>query len=87
MSSDIEKNPSMLHGPSALFMSTASGERKDALPQTPECTNSAGLFKEATGMDQSKHSNSSSVTLFIGMNLSHYCLFIVINEEKKCKQS
>lgn len=35
------------------FLSTASGEREDALPQTPECTDCTGLFKEAAGKDQS----------------------------------
>lgn len=55
VSSDIEKKLITMHGPSSLFMSTASGEREDALPQTPECTNSTGLFEEAAGKDQSKH--------------------------------
>ncbi len=44
-----------IHGPSSLFMSTASGEREDALPQTPECTNSTGLFKETAGRYQYKY--------------------------------
>lgn len=52
MSSDIEKNLIALHGCSSLFMSAASREREDALPQTPECTNSTGLFKEAAGKNQ-----------------------------------
>lgn len=34
------------------FVSSASGEREDALPQTPECTDCSGLFKEAAGEDQ-----------------------------------
>lgn len=52
LSTDVEKNLITIHVPSSLFISTASGEREDALPQTPECTNSTGLFKEAAGMDQ-----------------------------------
>lgn len=51
---DIKKNLITMHVSSSLFMSTASGEREDALPQTPECTNSAGLFKEAAGENQSQ---------------------------------
>lgn len=49
MSSGTERNLIALHGPSSLLMSAASREREDALPQTPECTNSTGLFKEAAG--------------------------------------
>lgn len=36
-----------------LSVSTASGERADALPQAPECTDRTGLFKEAAGTDPS----------------------------------
>lgn len=54
LSPDIKKNLITMHVSSSLFMSTASGEREDALPQTPECTNSAGLFKEAAGENQSQ---------------------------------
>lgn len=38
----------------SLSVSTASGERADALPQAPECTDRTGLFKEAAGMDISR---------------------------------
>lgn len=39
----------------SLSVSTASGERADALPQAPECTDRTGLFKEAAGTDPSGH--------------------------------
>lgn len=55
LSSDVEKSPISIHGLPFRFMSTASGEREDALPQAPERTNSTGLFKEAAGMNQCKH--------------------------------
>lgn len=64
VSSDIEKNLIAQHVSSSLFMSAASGEREDALPQTPECTNSTGLFEEAAGQFQFTFSNSRSVTLW-----------------------
>ena len=48
----------------SLFLSTASGERADALPQTPECTNSTGLFKKAAGETQTQF-HTCCVTLWI----------------------
>lgn len=44
--------------PRPLFVSPASGEREDALPQTPECTDSTGLFKEAAGKEPTNLSAS-----------------------------
>lgn len=44
--------------PRPLFVSPASGEREDALPQTPECTDCTGLFKEAAGKEPTNLSAS-----------------------------
>ena len=46
-------------------MSTASGEREDALPQTPECTDSTGLLKEAAGENSSPCSQTLVVAHFV----------------------
>ena len=46
-------------------MSTASGEREDALPQTPECTDSTGLLKEAAGENSAQCSQTLVVAHFV----------------------
>lgn len=54
-----DSNLSATYVPRSLLVSTASGEREDALPQTPECTDCTGLFKEAAGKDPSEWSRLS----------------------------
>lgn len=64
MSSVVEENLITLHGPFFHFVSAASGERQDALSQTPECPNSTGLFKEAAGKNQSNvHSHRLEISI------------------------
>lgn len=58
---DVEQHMSTKHSSSLLSLSTASGEREDALPQATECTDSTGLFKEAAGTDPSKHTLNTHI--------------------------
>lgn len=61
-SSISDSNLSATYVSRSLFVSTASGEREDALPQTPECTDCTGLFKEAAGKDRSNWSQPRQST-------------------------
>lgn len=74
------------HSHSSLFMSTASGEGEDALPQTPECTDCTGLFKEAAGTTHSTLPTPCSVTVSIDWGSPHcHChvieLLVIIQQQ------